>query len=86
MAKLNRRSPDLRGAILQIKQAADVGYVPAKIKLAWSYLFGEGVELDLEKAKKIFEVLAEEGNAEAHAVSIFVLKKRSLFYNWPFLY
>ncbi|XP_026743235.1 protein sel-1 homolog 1 isoform X1 [Trichoplusia ni] len=67
MAKLNRRSPDLRGAILQIKQAADTGYVPAKIKLAWSYLFGEGVELDLEKAKKIFEVLAEEGNADAHA-------------------
>ncbi|XP_026332861.1 protein sel-1 homolog 1 [Hyposmocoma kahamanoa] len=66
-AKLNRRSPDLRGAILQVKQAADMGYVPAKIKLAWSYLFGEGVELDLEKAKNIFEKLADEGNAEAHA-------------------
>ncbi|XP_075983312.1 HMG-coA reductase degradation 3 [Anticarsia gemmatalis] len=67
MAKLNRRSPDLRVSILQVKQAADAGYVPAKIKLAWSYLFGEGVELDLDKAKKIFEDLAEEGNADAHA-------------------
>ncbi|XP_050551633.1 protein sel-1 homolog 1 isoform X1 [Spodoptera frugiperda] len=67
MVKLNRRSPDLRGAILQVKQAADMGYVPAKIKLAWSYLFGEGVELDLEKAKKIFEELTVEGNADAHA-------------------
>lgn len=70
MVKLNRRSPDLRGAILQVKQAADMGYVPAKIKLAWSYLFGEGVELDLEKAKKIFEELTVEGNADAHAVSV----------------
>lgn len=67
IAKLNRRSPDLRASILQVKQAADTGYIPAKIKLAWSYLFGEGVELDLDKAKKIFEELAEEGNAEAHA-------------------
>lgn len=71
VAKLNRRSPDLRGAILQIKQAADIGYIPAKIKLAWSYLFGEGVELDLDKAKKIFEELAEDGNADAHAVRFF---------------
>lgn len=71
MAKLNRRSPDLRGSILQVKQAADAGYVPAKIKLAWSYLFGEGVELDLDKAKGIFEALAAEGNADAHAVSGF---------------
>ncbi|XP_037293974.1 protein sel-1 homolog 1 isoform X2 [Manduca sexta] len=67
MSKLNKRTPDLRASILQIKQAAEVGYVPAKIKLAWSYVFGEGVELDAEKAKGIFEVLAEEGNAEAHA-------------------
>nr|XP_026498940.1 protein sel-1 homolog 1 isoform X1 [Vanessa tameamea]XP_026498941.1 protein sel-1 homolog 1 isoform X1 [Vanessa tameamea] len=67
MVKLDRRSPDLRGAILQVKQAADWGYVPAKIKLAWSYIYGEGVELDVEKAKKIFEELSEEGNADAHA-------------------
>ncbi|XP_049878129.1 protein sel-1 homolog 1 isoform X2 [Pectinophora gossypiella] len=67
MAKLNRRSPELRAAILQVKQAADQGYIPAKIKLAWSYLFGEGVELDLDKAKTIFEELAEQGNADAHA-------------------
>ncbi|KAL0868910.1 hypothetical protein ABMA27_007242, partial [Loxostege sticticalis] len=67
MAKLKRRSPDLRGAILQIQQAASKGYVPAKIKLAWSHIFGEGVELDVEKAKTIFEALAEEGNADAHA-------------------
>ncbi|XP_050354285.1 protein sel-1 homolog 1 isoform X2 [Nymphalis io] len=67
MAKLDRRSPDLRAAILQVKQAADWGYVPAKIKLAWSYIYGEGVELDVEKAKKIFEELSEEGNADAHA-------------------
>lgn len=71
MKKLDKRSPDLRGSILQIKQAADVGYVPAKIKLAWSYIFGEGVELDVEKAKRIFEELSEHGNAEAHAVSVF---------------
>ncbi|CAH0728616.1 unnamed protein product, partial [Brenthis ino] len=67
IAKLNRRSPDLRGAILQVKYAADRGYLPAKNKLAWSYIYGEGVELDVEKAKKIFEELAEEGNADAHA-------------------
>lgn len=43
--------------------------MPAKNKLAWSYIYGEGVELDVEKAKKIFEELAEEGDADAHAVS-----------------
>lgn len=52
-----------------MKAAADVGYVPAKIKLAWSHLFGEGVELDVDKAKEIFEKLSEEGIADAHAVS-----------------
>ncbi|XP_045776347.1 protein sel-1 homolog 1 isoform X2 [Maniola jurtina] len=67
VAKLDRRSPDLRGAILQVKQAADKGYVPAKIKLAWSYIYGEGVELDVQKAKTIFEELAADGNADAHA-------------------
>ncbi|CAH2094811.1 unnamed protein product [Euphydryas editha] len=67
IAKLDRRSPDLRGAILQVKQAADSGYVPAKIKLAWSYIYGEGVELDVSKAKTIFEELSEQGNADAHA-------------------
>ncbi|XP_022126600.2 protein sel-1 homolog 1 isoform X3 [Pieris rapae] len=65
--KIDKRSPDLRGAILQVKQAADRGYAPAKIKLAWSYIFGEGMELDVEKAKNIFLELAEEGNADAHA-------------------
>ncbi|CAH0756604.1 unnamed protein product [Diatraea saccharalis] len=67
MAKLRRRSPDLRGAILTIQQAANKGYIPAKIKLAWSHIFGEGVELDIEKAKVIFETLAEDGIADAHA-------------------
>ncbi|XP_063627850.1 protein sel-1 homolog 1 [Cydia splendana] len=67
LAKLNRRSPDLRASILQVKEAADMGYAPAKIKLAWSYLFGEGVELDLAKARGIFEELVGEGNADAHA-------------------
>ncbi|XP_041968880.1 protein sel-1 homolog 1 isoform X2 [Aricia agestis] len=65
--KLERRSPDLLGSILQIKRAAEYGYAPAKIKLAWSYLFGEGVEHDIMKAKITFETLAEEGNADAHA-------------------
>ncbi|XP_039758024.1 protein sel-1 homolog 1 isoform X2 [Pararge aegeria] len=64
--KLERRTPDLRGTILSIKEAADTGYVPAKIKLAWSYIYGEGVELDVQKAKDIFEKLAAEGNADAH--------------------
>ncbi|CAH0400630.1 unnamed protein product [Chilo suppressalis] len=67
MAKLRRRSPDLRSTILTIQQAANKGYIPAKIKLAWSHIFGEGVELDIEKAKAIFEILVEEGNADAHA-------------------
>lgn len=69
ISKLERRAPDLVGAILQIKHSAERGYVPAKIKLAWSYIFGEGVELDVDKARKIFEELLEKGNAEAHAVS-----------------
>ncbi|CAK1583991.1 unnamed protein product [Parnassius mnemosyne] len=67
IAKLDRRSADLRGAILQVKHAAERGYRPANIKLAWSYLFGEGVELDVDKAKDIFERLASEGDADAHA-------------------
>lgn len=56
-----------------MKQAADSGYVPAKIKLAWSYIYGEGVELDVSKAKNIFEELSEQGNADAHAVSYYNL-------------
>ncbi|XP_028168679.1 protein sel-1 homolog 1 isoform X1 [Ostrinia furnacalis] len=67
VAKLKRRSPDLRGAILQVQHAAEKGYVPAKIKLAWSHIFGEGVELDVDKARSIFETLSEEGNGDAHA-------------------
>ncbi|KAM3959331.1 HMG-coA reductase degradation 3 [Aphomia sociella] len=66
-AKLRRRSPDIRSAILQIKQAAERGYIPARIKLAWSYIFGEGLDMDLETGKAIFEELAEQGNGEAHA-------------------
>ncbi|XP_060805146.1 protein sel-1 homolog 1 isoform X2 [Amyelois transitella] len=66
-AKLRRRSPDLRTAVSQIKTAADSGYVPAKIQLAWCYLFGEGVEMDVDKARVIFEELAEGGNADAQA-------------------
>ncbi|VVC88578.1 unnamed protein product [Leptidea sinapis] len=65
--KIKKRTPDLRGAILQVKQAAEKGYAPAKIKLAWSYIFGEGVELNLDKARKIFEGLSEYGHAEGHA-------------------
>ncbi|XP_045503038.1 protein sel-1 homolog 1 isoform X2 [Colias croceus] len=65
--KIDKRVPDLRGAILQVKQAADSGYAPAKIRLAWSYVFGEGVELDVDRARKIFQELADEGNADAHA-------------------
>ncbi|KAI8427300.1 hypothetical protein MSG28_001887 [Choristoneura fumiferana] len=67
LAKLQRRSPDLRASVLQVATAADAGYAPAKITLAWSYLFGEGVELDLDKARGIFEELVEQGNADAHA-------------------
>ncbi|XP_052756362.1 protein sel-1 homolog 1 isoform X2 [Galleria mellonella] len=66
-AKLRRRSPDIRSAIMQVKQSADRGYIPAKIKLAWSHVFGEGVDMDIEAAKAIFEELAEQGNGEAHA-------------------
>ncbi|CAH2044650.1 unnamed protein product, partial [Iphiclides podalirius] len=65
--KLDRRPADLRGATMQVKLAAERGYHPAKIRLAWSYIFGEGVELDIEKAKDIFEALANEGIADAHA-------------------
>lgn len=70
VAKLERRPADLQGAMMKVRLAAERGYNPAKIRLAWSYIFGEGVELDVEKAKKIFEALANEGNADAHAVSI----------------
>lgn len=65
--KLNRRSPDLRGAILKVKESAEMGYAPAKIRLAWAHLFGEGVEFDVDQAKTIFEELAQEGVADAHA-------------------
>ncbi|KOB64433.1 putative Sel1l protein, partial [Operophtera brumata] len=66
-AKLHRRMPDLPDTIGQVKQAADAGYLPAQIKLAWSHVFGEGVTLDVARAKDIFQRLAELGNAEAHA-------------------
>ena len=58
-----------------MKLAADKGYSPAKIKLAWSYIYGEGVELNVDKAREIFEELAEDGNADAHAVSIFLVSQ-----------
>ncbi|XP_072929687.1 protein sel-1 homolog 1 isoform X2 [Epargyreus clarus] len=65
--KLDRRSPDRRALILQVKEAAEKGYVPAQIKLAWSYVFGEGVELDVGKAHEIFKELAEQGEGDAHS-------------------
>lgn len=89
VAKLDRRSPDLRGAILQVKEAADKGYIPAKIKLAWSYIYGEGVELDVQKAKAIFEELAEQGNADAHAVSVgykLLSSHFSIFHNVLYIF
>lgn len=70
ITKLQRRTPNVQETIGQIKQAADIGYIPAQIKMAWCYLFGEGVTLDMTKAKEMFEELAEKGNAEAHAVSM----------------
>lgn len=70
MKKLQRRTPDLQATINQIKDAADAGYIPAQIKLAWSHIFGEGVALDLPRAKEIFERLAEKGIADAHSVSM----------------
>ncbi|XP_059047459.1 protein sel-1 homolog 1 [Achroia grisella] len=66
-AKLRRRSPDIHSAIMQVKQAADRGYIPARIKMASCYIFGEGVDVDIGTAKAIFEELAEQGNGEAHA-------------------
>lgn len=69
IVKLNRRSPDIRDAVLEILQAAKVGYVPAKIKAAWCHLYGEGVVIDIEYAKSVFTELSEQGNPDAHAVS-----------------
>ncbi|GBP24425.1 hypothetical protein EVAR_19301_1 [Eumeta japonica] len=71
MTELSRRPPDLDDAILLIKEAAEKGYASARVKLAWSYLFGEGVEMDFDKAKTILKELAEVGNADAHAVLMF---------------
>ncbi|XP_014355865.2 protein sel-1 homolog 1 [Papilio machaon] len=67
MQKLERRSADVRGAVQQVQRAAERGYAPAKVQLAWSYIFGEGLDLDIDKGKEIFEELANEGNADAHA-------------------
>lgn len=66
--KIDKRTADIHHAIAQVKIAADKGYAPAKIKLAWSHVFGEGVELNVDKAREIFEEMAEDGNADAHAV------------------
>ncbi|XP_013170471.1 PREDICTED: protein sel-1 homolog 1 [Papilio xuthus] len=67
MQKLERRSADVSGAVQQVQRAAERGYAPARVQLAWSYIFGEGVDLDIDKGKEIFEELANEGNADAHA-------------------
>lgn len=74
MQKLQRRSADVRGVVLQVQRAAERGYAPARVQLAWSYIFGEGVDLDIEKGKEMFEELANEGNADAHAVSELVVE------------
>ncbi|KPI92071.1 Protein sel-1-like 1 [Papilio xuthus] len=39
MQKLERRSADVSGAVQQVQRAAERGYAPARVQLAWSYIF-----------------------------------------------
>ncbi|KAH9642969.1 hypothetical protein HF086_013530 [Spodoptera exigua] len=46
---LNRRTPDLYRVVYKVRLPRDIiEYILAKMKLAWSYLTGEGLEWELE--------------------------------------
>lgn len=68
---LKRRTTDIEGPTNAIEMAADAGYIPAKIKMAWCRLMGEGTYVDPDYAHRVFSELADQGVADAHAVSGF---------------
>lgn len=53
-----------KGAALH-RQAADAGYAPAQLSLAWAYLNGRGVPADIPQAVHWFKKVAEQGLPQA---------------------
>lgn len=68
MITLNTTHPNVEEAYSQIKQAASLGHVQARLHLAWAELLGSNpIKQDIESAKTTFYDLAENQNVpEAH--------------------
>lgn len=54
-------------------EAAGLGYIPAKERVAWFQLLGSSNNEDLAKARKAFEELATLGRPDSHMVCCFDL-------------
>ncbi|XP_034250781.1 protein sel-1 homolog 1 [Thrips palmi] len=65
---LNATHPNVAEAYSQIKQAAGLGHIEARLHLAWAELLGSNpIRQDIDSAKATFYDLAENQNvAEAH--------------------
>lgn len=65
-------------------EAANLGYIPAKEKVAWYQLLGSGSVEDLTAARKAFEELVPLGRPDSQMVinSTFLKCKANIFMTW----
>lgn len=70
--RLRRRTLGIEEVLVKVNDSAKMGYVPAKIRMAWFYLFGDGVKINVQKAIETFTELSQLGIADAHAGLGFV--------------
>jgi TPR repeat protein len=54
--------------VILIENAARVGHVDADIWMGMAYWYGEGVQVDQQKAMNYMSIAADRGNAEAKAI------------------
>ncbi|KAK5648528.1 hypothetical protein RI129_003420 [Pyrocoelia pectoralis] len=66
MSLLNKTKPNKNNAYSLLIDAAHKGNLNAKALIAWALLFGNPIKHDIERAKKMFFELSEQGHAEGH--------------------
>lgn len=83
MITLNTTHPNVAEAYSQIKQAASLGHIQARLHLAWAELLGSNpIKQNIESAKATFYDLVENENVpEAHMVMTYRKQRIAPFYS-----
>lgn len=66
MKIINKSRTDKTAGYEILIDAANRGHAKSNAQIAWAHLFGNPLELNIDKAKKTFSELAESGLPEAH--------------------